>query len=111
MPTLNIRCDYAVITLLVQLQHAGFGKNKTEVVLSALDLLSESSLIDVAKARMKKLDRAEADRVEAPAAVIAVAATPAEPLSAIQPGCEVCGAALEAGNSRFCPAHVPAFED
>ena len=109
MPTLNMRCDDTVITLLVQLQHAGFGKNRTEVVLSALDLLSESSLLDVAKARMAKLERA-ADQAKAAPAVEAPVFVPVV-ISPPEPACEICGEPKAARNSRYCEAHIPPMED
>ena len=100
MPHINIRCDDTVIALLERLQHAGFGKSKTEVVLSGLCLLSESTLVDLAKAKMAALERAPV----VAAKESAVALPP-------EPACEVCGDAFASGNTRFCAAHRPAIED
>jgi len=109
VPTLTVRCDNTVMTLLEQLQYAGFGKTKTDIVLAALDLLSESSLIDLAKARMAKLERA----AELGKEVVTVVAKPVEPAAVPEPdpACEVCGEPLAIGNSRYCVAHIPPMEE
>ena len=102
MKAVSYRLDDDVLTLIDALRASGFGNSATDVVRRAVVYASHAKPGEWADAWAEWLDSAS-ERAPV-AAVVAVTAVPVE-------GCEECGEPKAAGNSRFCEAHVPPFED